>query len=291
MIVYKELTLCVTEARRVLDTPFGTLRIVGRCVVILHGCLPAIIDCTPTCCVVVIVVAPSTDSLGGAILLVDLSEWPDERSIDSCLSACCTQLNNGLSVIDPSHLTTITLPWSSSYQNIFVQQWISDSLISYLSVTAAVLPALLSMFRQYCNVPCILYENAITLLELTIPQEHSVPMNVLDNPSVPFVRAINDFDDIISTDSVPLRVNGCDLMLLISLIKLLIDICRLDTYYLSLIVDQPHVVLTPRGPTEGSINLQYDSYVFVLIECDHFASLILDALGLVEKEGCTACEA
>ena len=118
-------------------------------------------------------------------------------------------------------------------------------------------------------------------------------MNVLDDPSVPFVRTIHDFDHIVSTDGVPLRIDRCDLVLLISLIELLIDVCGLDTYYLSLIIDQSHVVLSSRdSSSEGPVNLQNNTYVFILIECNHIAGFILDAsLSLTEKQGCATSEA
>lgn len=210
-----------TKATRLSCTPEGTLRIVRRCVV-LHGSLAAFIDSLSSivafitsCCVILL----GTDLSYGSL-------------VDSNLPTLGSDLYNDLSVICSLNSAFVAFPFSFRDFNIFTNQSVFEATID--CGNCSILVGFDVLITKDQNIPTVLNENAIRLIELFVPQEESVLVDVLNGASTALVLATDDLNDVVSIDGVSVRVNSGSL---VSLIDLLVDVTYLNISNLSFIVN------------------------------------------------------
>ena len=213
----------------------GTVRIVGRSIV-LQRCLASFIDSAASSSIVSITYGLILRDLGLFIIL-------NVCSVDRYLAADGADLHNCLFVINRGDLPSMSFPHSTHDEDLLALKWVSSHFVHTCYCTISSLPThsrvLQMLTSKDTNVPGLFHKEAISLMEVSIPEEDCLFVDELESTTLSFVGSRSNLHYIIKWDCVPLRVQSCDFVPLVSSILLLRDLRRLHLLDLALLINDP----------------------------------------------------
>ena len=214
----------------------GTVRIVGRSIV-LQRCFASFIDSAASSSIVSMISCLSNLIFLG--LLIVLNVW----SVDRYLAANWADLYNCLFVINWGDLASMSFPHSTHDEDLLALKWVSSHFVHTCYCTIGSLPThsrvLQMLTSKDTNVPGLFHKEAISLMEVSIPEEDCLFVDELESTTLSFVGSWSNLHYIIKWDCVPLRVQSCDFVPLVSSILLLRDLRRLHLLDLALLINDP----------------------------------------------------